>query len=206
MRLPSTGHARRSTTAGSGGRARACGAGHSLSWQRPAVLRPSSCSTAPTPRRTAVPLVAKGADAQSIGRSHGGRTTKLHALVDGKGSTHASIGGVRHHARPARRRARGHRTSEPGTAMARPRSRHSLRQRCPAALPGRARHDAGHSQQPDPQAPPPVRPPSLQAAQRHRTHVLPPEGLPTRRHSAHDRLACTYDAAVCLAATIIWWL
>lgn len=39
-------------------------------------------STAATSRRTGVPAAQKGARAQAIGISRGGRTTKIHALVD----------------------------------------------------------------------------------------------------------------------------
>lgn len=42
-------------------------------------------STAPPPRRIAPQAEEKGADAQAIGRSRGGRTTKIHAVVDAKG-------------------------------------------------------------------------------------------------------------------------
>lgn len=41
--------------------------------------------TAPPPRRIAPRRAEKGAEAQAIGRSRGGRTTRVHAAVDGCG-------------------------------------------------------------------------------------------------------------------------
>jgi transposase len=40
---------------------------------------------APTSRRIVPPLVERGAFAEAIGRSRGGRTTKIHALTDAAG-------------------------------------------------------------------------------------------------------------------------
>jgi transposase len=42
-------------------------------------------STARPPRPTAQRLAERGAEAQAIGRSRGGRTTKIHAIVDARG-------------------------------------------------------------------------------------------------------------------------
>jgi hypothetical protein len=48
----------------------------------PAIVKPS---TARQPRRTVRRRAEKGAEAQTIGRSRGGRTTKIHAIVDERG-------------------------------------------------------------------------------------------------------------------------
>jgi transposase len=48
----------------------------------PAMVKPS---TARRPRLTTRRRAEKGAEAQAIGRSRGGRTTKIHAIVDARG-------------------------------------------------------------------------------------------------------------------------
>jgi len=45
----------------------------------------------------------------------------------------------------------------------------------------------------------------LSQPQRHRAHVLPPEGLPTIA-TRYDRNAVNFLAAVCIAAAVSYWL
>ena len=64
----------------------ACGSGCSIAWQ-PMRITNTRCSTAPlsAPISTA-PGRQKKADEQAIGRSRGGLSTKIHALVDALGN------------------------------------------------------------------------------------------------------------------------
>ena len=143
----------------------------------------------------------RGAHVQAIGRSRGGRTTKLHALVDGQGRAVAL-------------------TITPGQLGDAPAAIGLLSQRPPSrTLAADAAYDSN----------------ALRhfLLERGTTPVIP--NNPTRkRHHAFDRgaykqrnvierafcrlkdfrrvatrydkLALTYDATVCLAAAVIWWL
>ena len=61
------------------------------------------------------------------------------------------------------------------------RGRRRIRQRRPSRFADRAGNQAGHPQQPDPKAPPPVRPNHLPSSQCSRTDLLPPQGLVPHR-------------------------
>jgi len=54
-----------------------------------------------------------------------------------------------------------------------------------------------------PQGPAPLRPPSLPSAQRHRAHLLLPQGLALHRH-CYGKLAWWLLAVVAIAATVIY--
>src|SRR6266851_1304308 len=58
-----------------------------------------------TSRRTARPRVEKGEQKQAIGRSRGGRNTKIHAIADAKGRLLSILltGGQAHDCPPAQR-------------------------------------------------------------------------------------------------------
>ena len=83
--LPLTAPIQRSTTASIAGAGRASGSPCSRRSPAPPASPPRCRSTAPTSRRTAQLPGQKGAFAQAIGNSRGGRTTKIHAVADAQG-------------------------------------------------------------------------------------------------------------------------
>ncbi len=129
----------------------------------------------------------RGAKAQAIGISRGGRTTKIHAVCDLLG-------------RPLALALTPGNTSDIKVASAliaaagrlkrliadRGYDANNLRRELKAAG-----HQADHSRPAQPRAADPARPHSLCRALAHRGHVLPPEGLSPRRHpirQAHHQL------------------
>ena len=87
------------------------------------------------------------ADVQAIGRSRGGRGTKIHLVVDGAGRVLTFTLVSRPEGRSA---SRSWPAGQPSAARS-VRRRHLLRQQCGASLPARPRCDARHPKQPDPQ-------------------------------------------------------
>jgi hypothetical protein len=71
-----------STTASIAGPGAGRGSGCWRRWWRPAASARASPSTASTSRRTARQRAERGARAQAVGPSRGGRTTKLHLIND----------------------------------------------------------------------------------------------------------------------------
>ena len=120
----------------------------------------------------------KGEQKQAIGRSRGGRNTKIHAIADAKGRLLSILltGGEAHDCPPAQRLIR--RTKAAREAA----RRQGLRQRRAAAMAEGSRHQARHSQQVEPQAAVQLRQEILQTATPHRECLLPPQGLPPHRH------------------------
>ena len=121
----------------------------------------------------------KGEQKQAIGRSRGGRNTKIHAIADAKGRLLSILlsGGEAHDCPPAQRLIRR-------TKAAREASRRQgLRQRRAAAMAERSRHQARRSQQVEPQAALQLRQEILQTATPHRERLLPPQRLPPHRHA-----------------------
>lgn len=138
-----------------------------------------------------------GAQRQAIGVSRGGRNTKVRALSDGAG-------------RPLAFRPTGGNAADAPQAAA-----------LPANLPNgvmvladkaydadairpsdrRARRCPEHSVQVEPQMERPLPSLPLQGSERHRAHVLPPEGLPKDRRPYHKR-ADTFLPALQIAALI----
>ena len=162
----------------SAGRQRGFGPMSSMPWRPRAGRPPSSCWTAPTSRRTARRPAVKG------GRAPGHRplARRPHHQDPSRRRWLGPAPGHRGHARSARRcpgRARAHRRLAATSPTDR---RHGLRQQWLAQLPHRARDPACRAQQPDPQAPAPLRRSGLQGAQRHRENLLQAQGLAPHRH------------------------
>ena len=89
--LRSTGRARHCSTASTGGASAGCGRSSSPPW-RPATIRPWwRWWTALRCGRIAPRQGQKGEQGQAIGRSRGGRTTKIHALADQDGRLYALL-------------------------------------------------------------------------------------------------------------------
>src|SRR5215204_2285015 len=84
MLRPSTGRVRRSITVSFDGPLKGCGSISSVLWLWQAARPHRFSSTVRPSKRIAAPLAAKGGSNQAIGRSRGGRTTKIHALTDGE--------------------------------------------------------------------------------------------------------------------------
>jgi transposase len=143
----------------------------------------------------------RGAHANAIGRSRGGRTTKLHALVDERGRLIAF-------------------TVTPGQRGDAPVAAELI-----CAAPASATLAADRAYDSDAlrrmlldRGTLPVIP---NAPYRKRLHPFDPEAYKRRNlverafcrlkdfrriATRYDKLVCTYAAAVCLAAIVIWWL
>lgn len=173
----------------------------SARWQARRSCRTGCSSTAAASRCTAALAGEKGALAHGIGRTKGGRNTKLHAVCDVKG--------------------------RPVVLLLTPGNVHDCKvaQRCIEAMPPSAElvADKGYDSQrlrewleargTDPVIPPrknrknPVRLRQgyLQAAQRHRAHILPPQGL-AGIATRFDRHITSFMGAIALAVAVIKWL
>src|SRR3954468_22242866 len=81
----STDRRRRSTTGSSAGQSAAYGKAFSAHLPGPKTHPINCLSTVPASRCIVVRAVEKGALAHGIGRTKGGRNTKLHAVCDEKG-------------------------------------------------------------------------------------------------------------------------
>jgi transposase len=120
----------------------------------------------------------RGAEAQAIGRSRGGRTTKIHAIVDSRGRpialevTPGQLGDVRVALALIS-------AVPPGPPPGR---RRRLRQRRTAALAHRTWNPACHPQQSDTQEAASLRRGRLSPPQFDRAYVLPPQGLAPHRN------------------------
>ena len=120
----------------------------------------------------------RGEQKQAIGRSRGGRNTKIHALADAKGRLLSILlsGGEAHDCPPAQRLIRRIKAAKKLLGDKAYDSA-ELRQWLT-----RARHQARRSQQVEPQAAVQLRQESLQATPPHRECLLSAQGLPPHRH------------------------
>ena len=120
----------------------------------------------------------RGEQKQAIGRSRGGRNTKIHAIADAKGRLLSILltGGEAHDCPPAQRLIRRTKAAKKllgDKAYDSAELRQWLKE---------SRHQARHPQHFEPQAALQLRQEILQAATPHRECLLPPQGLPTHRH------------------------
>lgn len=115
----------------------------------------------------------------AIGRSRGGRTTKIHALTDDDGRPRVlllSPGNINDIAlAPALLAAAG--------PIKGPDCRQSLRRQQSAPASRRSARQSGHSFHDQPQATHPLQQEALYAAQSDRAHVRPPQRLPPYCHA-----------------------
>ncbi len=121
----------------------------------------------------------RGEQKQAVGRSRGGRNTKIHALADAKGRLIAILltGGEAHDCPFAERLIR---RGKVGEAYA---WRQGLRQRRTARGIGSARNQADHSKPQQQEATVPLQQAPLQASLAHRSCIQQAQGLPPYRNA-----------------------
>jgi transposase len=142
----------------------------------------------------------KGEHKQAIGRSRGGRNTKIHAVADAKGRLLSILltGGEAHDCPPAKRlirRTRAARKFLGDKAYDSAELRHWLKQRgSKAVIPNKANRKQ------------PFRFDKASYKQRHRIENAFCRLKDFRRIATrYDRLARNFLASVCLVAAIVWW-